>query len=139
MNTSTVAAPRQSSGRLFLVLGLGLATLGVIGYVVQLSMQRLMAPWYLPLSATLGVVSVAFALWKTRTVWRVLSLLLVMLLASLEWTFLVVLRLPAYTGPIETGKLFPTFATSLANGASFTERNLRGEQNSVLVFFRGRW
>ncbi|HEY7152884.1 MAG TPA: hypothetical protein VH575_02895 [Gemmataceae bacterium] len=139
MNTSTAVAPRRPSGRLFLVLGLTLAVLGVIGYAVQLSMHRLIAPWYLPISATLGVVFLLVALWQGRTIWRILALLLVVLLAGAEWMTLLGSRLPAYTGPVAAGQPFPAFATTRADGESFTQRDLRGDQNSVLVFFRGRW
>src|SRR5260370_24110058 len=98
MTTSSAAAPRRVPGRLFLALGLALAALGVIAYVVQLRMHSLMAPWYVPVSATLGVACVIVALWKARTVWRVLALLLVVLLAGAEWTVLLTTRLPAFTG-----------------------------------------
>src|SRR5262249_51941753 len=137
MNTSTAVAPRRPSGRLFLVLGLALAVLGVIGYAVQLSMHRLIAPWYLPISATLGAALLLVALWKGRTVWRVLALLLMVLLAGVEWMTLMGSRLPAYTGPVVAGQPFPEFATARADGEPFTQRDLQGDQNSVLVFFRG--
>jgi hypothetical protein len=122
------------------MLGLGLAVLGVIAYAVQFKAQHLTTPWYMPIAATLGVVFLAVSLWKRRTVWRVLALLLVVLLAGAEWTFLLVLmRLPQYTGPVAVGQPFPAFATVRADGTSFTERDLEGDQNSVFVFFRGRW
>ena len=139
MNTSSAVAPQPRSGRLFLALGLALAALGVIGYAVQLSTYRLLAPWYLPISATLGAVFLLVALWKRRTVWRVLALLLVVLLAGAEWMFMLETRLPAYTGPVAAGQPFPAFATTRADGEPFTQRDLQGDQNSVLVFFRGRW
>ena len=139
MTISSAAAPRRFPGRLFLALGLGLAALGVIGYVVQISTRHLMAPWYMPCSATLGVVFLVVALWQARTVWRVLAVLLVVLLAGAEWTFLLATRLPAYAGPVVTGKPFPAFATRRADNRPFTQRDLDGDQDNVLVFFRGRW
>ena len=80
MTTTSAAAPRPFPGRLFLALGLGLAALGVIGYIVQIATRHLSAPWYLPCLATLGAVFVAVSLWQARTVWRVLALLLVPIL-----------------------------------------------------------
>ncbi|HEY7423063.1 MAG TPA: hypothetical protein VH682_02365 [Gemmataceae bacterium] len=139
MNTPSPVAPRRSPGRLYLTLGLGLAVLGVIAYVVQVAAHRLTFPWYMPIAATLGLVFLAVSLWKKRTVWRVLALLLVGLLAGAEWAILLAARLPAYTGPVAAGKPFPAFATMRADGTPFTERDLEGDQNSVLVFFRGRW
>jgi hypothetical protein len=140
MATSSAAAPRRFPGRLFLALGLGLAALGVIGYVVQLSLQRLITPWYMPAAATLGVVCLVLSLWQRRTVWRILGLVLVLLLAGAEWTFLLAARLPPYSGPVAAGEPFPAFATTQFDGTPFTDRDLKGgDQDSVLVFFRGRW
>src|SRR5271169_5712295 len=112
MTTSLAPTRRRSPGRLFVALGLALAILGPAVYVVQISMQRLRAPWYLPIAATLGVVLLIVALWQARTVWRVLALLFVLLLAGAEWAFLLGSRLPAYTGPVAVGQPFPAFATT---------------------------
>jgi peroxiredoxin len=48
-------------------------------------------------------------------------------------------RLPLYKGPVAMGRPFPAFATVRADGSPFTQRDLQGDKNSVLVFFRGRW
>jgi cytochrome oxidase Cu insertion factor (SCO1/SenC/PrrC family) len=122
-----------------LLAGLGLSALGLIGYIAQLSAQRLATPWYMPCAATLGAACIILALWRRRTVWRVLALLLVMLLAGAEWAFVLGTRLPAYAGPVAVGRSFPGFATVRSDGTPFSERDLAGDQNSVLVFFRGRW
>jgi hypothetical protein len=139
MTISSAPAPRRFPGRLFLAIGLGLAVLGVAAYVVQIAAQRLMAPWYMPIAATLGVVFVVVSLWQTRTIWRILALLLVVLLAGAEWTLLIAGRLPAYTGPVAAGQPFPPFATTRADGTPFTQDDLQGDANNVFVFFRGRW
>ncbi len=139
MTISPSLAPRQYPGRLFLALGFGLALLGIGGYVVQIYLRRLTAPWYLPISATLGVVLLAVALWQARSVWRYLGLLLLVLLAGAEWTFLLGTRLPTYSGPVAQGQPFPEFTTVQADGTTFTQRDLQGDKNSVFVFFRGRW
>jgi hypothetical protein len=139
MNTTTTLAPPRVPGRPLVALGFGLAAFGLITYVVQLAMQSLMTPWYLPVLATLGALVLVAALWQARTVWRILILVLVVLFAAAGWTFLLAARLPAYAGPVAAGKPFPAFATERADGTPFTHRDLEGEQNSVLVFFRGRW
>jgi hypothetical protein len=139
MTISSPTAPRRFPGRLLLWLGLALAALGVIGYTVQISAQRLTMPWYLPVSATLGVVLLLASLWERRTVWRVLALVLVLLLAAAEWAMLLTTRLPAYAGPVAVGQPFPAFTTTRADGTSFTQSDLEGDRSSVLVFFRGRW
>ena len=139
MISSSSAAPHRFRGRVFLLLGLGLAVLGVVAYVVQISLQRLMAPWYMPALASLGVVLVVMSLLERRTVWRVFALLAVVLLAGAELAFLYAMRLPPYTGPIAVGRPFPAFETRRADGTPFTQRDLAGDRNNVLVFFRGRW
>jgi hypothetical protein len=139
MTTPPVAAPRPFPGRLLPALGLAFSALGLLGYVVQLARQHLAAPWYMPALGTLGVVCVAVALWQRRTAWRWLSLVLVLLVAGAEWTFLLGTRLPPYTGPVAAGQPFPAFTTTRADGTPFTRRDLEGGQDNVLVFFRGRW
>jgi hypothetical protein len=131
--------PARRPGRRLLLVGLGLAVLGVAAYVAQVAAHRLTTPWYMPIAGTLGVLCVVASLWQARTVWRVLALLLVLLVAGAEWAFLLTLRLPAYTGPVAVGQPFPAFTTARADGTPFTDRDLAGGQNSLLVAFRGRW
>ena len=71
MTDSSLAAAASLSRSSLLLLGLGLAVLGVVAYVVQISLQRLMIPWYMPILGLLGVVLVALSLSEKRTVWRV--------------------------------------------------------------------
>jgi hypothetical protein len=133
------AVRRCNPGRAYLVLGLVLAALGIVGYATQLWAQRLWTPWYLPIAGTLAVVCIVISLWKARTLWRVVVLVVVGLLAGAEWTMLAALRLPEYTGPVKDAQPFPAFATVRADGKAFTQRDLAGDHNDVLVFFRGRW
>src|SRR5436853_4991782 len=98
MTTSSPAAPRRYPGRLFLGLGLVVTLLGVVGYVVQLLTHRLTTPWYMPAAATVGVALVAISLCQAPTVWRVLALALVVLLAAATWRALLGHPLPPYTG-----------------------------------------
>ncbi len=137
--TTTTAIERRSSGRLLVVLGLTLAVLGVVGYALQIKAQHLAVPWYMPIAATVGLAFVLASLWQARTVWRVLALLLVALLAVGGWAFLLLMRLPEYTGPVAAGRPFPAFTTARADGTPFTQDDLKGSQTNVLVFFRGRW
>jgi hypothetical protein len=139
MTSSSFVPTQRSRGRLLLALGLALAALGIIGYAGQIRMQRLSTPWYMPALATLGVLLVVASLWQKRTVWRFLALFLVVLLAGAEWALLLMLRLPPYTGPVAVGRPFPAFTTTWADGTPMGEHDLQGDQNQVLVFFRGRW
>jgi hypothetical protein len=139
MTSSPIDTPDRSRGRLLLLSGLGLALLGVVAYVVQISLERLVVPWYMPALALLGVALVLTSLAKRRTVWRMLALVAVVLLAGLELAFLYTVRLPAYTGPIAVGRPFPAFEAKRADSTPFTQDDLAGEARHVLVFFRGRW
>jgi hypothetical protein len=139
MITTSKPTPSRSAGRPLFLLGLTIAWLGVFAYVGQVLLaQRLFTPWYLPIAGTLGVLLLLVALWQRVTVWRVIVLLPMLLLAGGEW-FMVRGSLPAYTGPVEVGRPFPVFATTLADGTPLTVADLQGEQDTVMVFFRGRW
>jgi hypothetical protein len=120
--------------------GLGIAALGVIAYVVQLSwMHRLTTPWYLPLSGTLAVAFVVASLVQARTVWRVAALVLVVLIAAAGWLWVLGLPLPKYDGTAKAGDPFPKFETVRYDGTPFTQDDLKGDKDTVMVFFRGRW
>ena len=68
------------------------------------------------------------------------ALVLCGLLAGAQWYFLLSLsKVPAYTGPVSSGVSFPAFSTMLADGSPFDQDSFPGEQNTALVFFRGRW
>jgi hypothetical protein len=139
MTDPPIAAPDRSRGRLFLLSGLGIAMLGLAAYAVQLSLRRLMLPWYMPAAALLGVALVVASVWKRRTEWRALALLAVVLLLGAELAALNATRLPPYAGPIVVGRSFPEFEARRADGTRFTQDDLLGDQHHALVFFRGRW
>jgi hypothetical protein len=120
-------------------MGLGIAVLGIVVYVAQVTAHWLFTPWYVPVAATLGVVLVFGALLRKRSIWRVLALLFLMLIAGFEWLFLFGAGLPTYTGPVAAGRPFPQFTTMRADGTTFTEHDLVADQHHVVVFFRGRW
>jgi hypothetical protein len=136
---TTATLPRTYTGRAYLWLGLVVAVLGIAGYVVQVSLPLLKTPWYLPITGMLGLVFVLIALWRQRTIWRFLALLLVGLLVAAELFMLLGARLAPYTGPIAVGQPFPAFATQKADGSPFTQQDLQGDKSQVMVFFRGRW
>jgi hypothetical protein len=131
--------PGRSAGRCWLLLGLGLAALGIAGYAGQIAARRLVTPWYMPALASLGAALVARSLWQRVTLWRAASFVLVGLLAAAEWMFVLGTRLPADTGMVAVGRSFPEFETVSSDGAPFARRDLEGDENHLLVFFRGRW
>jgi hypothetical protein len=136
MSITTMTRPR---GRLFMLLGLGLAALGIAAYVLQLWLRRLSVPWYMPAAALLGAALVAASLRESRSAWRILALVVVLILGGLEVMALNSMRLPRYTGPVAVGKPFPAFEAKLADGSPFTRASLAGDRATAMVFFRGRW
>jgi hypothetical protein len=138
--SSPLATSIRSAGRLYLWLGIALVAAGPLLYVIQLKAKMLSVPWYVPALATVGVALLLVSLAGRLTVSRITALTLCGLLTGAEWYFLLALsKLPTYTGPVAVGVSFPAFNTALADGSSFNRDSLRGEQNTALVFFRGRW
>ena len=107
--------------------------------LLMLAAKILITPWYAPLLGTLGVILMTVALVRSRTVWRFAAVAIFTLLVAFQWFGLFALRTPAYTGPVKDGQPFPAFATTLADGSAFTRADLQGDQNTVMVFFRGHW
>ncbi len=139
MGTPTTTEAPRSSGRIFLFFGLALMLAGPAAYAVQLNQKSLVVPWYVLVASAAGVLLVATSLWRRRSVWRILALVLVLLVTGLEGAMLLMMRTPPYTGPVAAGKPFPAFTTLRADGTSFTQRDLEGDRDNVLVSFRGRW
>jgi hypothetical protein len=128
------------AGKLYLGLGIGLLFLGPILYMVQIWARLLRVPWYAPALATIGAALLLVAVLRRPTVWRILALALGVLLVVGQWHFLLSKsKLPDYNGPVVLGTAFPAFTTTLADGSTFDQDGLRGEQNTAMVFFRGRW
>ena len=127
-------------GRSLLLLGALVAVAGpVLGIVLMFVAKILITPWYMPLLGTLGVVLIVLALMRSRSIWRWTALVIFTLFVGIQWWALLAMRTPAYTGPVKVGQPFPAFVTALADGSSFTQADLQGDQNTVIVFFRGHW
>ena len=127
-------------GRSLLLLGALAAVAGpVIGIVLMFVAKILITPWYMPLLGTLGVALIVLALMRSRSIWRWTALVIFTLFVGFQWWALLAMRTPAYTGPVKDGQPFPAFATTLADGSAFTQADLQGDQNTVMVFFRGHW
>jgi hypothetical protein len=134
-----VAAPK-AGGRLLLWTGILVAVLGIVAYALQLEAARLTTPWYAAALATLGAALILVSVLRRFTVWRFVALLFVGSLAAGEWWFLLSYsQLPSYAGPVTEGQPFPEFTVALADGTPFTQDNLKGDRDTLLVFFRGHW
>jgi hypothetical protein len=136
LNKTTARHP----GRYFLLLGVLLAIAGpVLMMLLTFAAKILIAPWYVPLLGTLGVALIVLALTRSRSIWRWTALVIFTLFVAFQWYVLLAMRTPAYSGRVKDGEPFPAFATTLADGSAFTQDHLKGDQNTVMVFFRGRW
>jgi hypothetical protein len=129
------------SSRLVLWLGILITILGPALYAAQLiQARRLMTPWYLPISGTIGLALVAWSILKARTITRFVVLGVIGLFTLGQWYFIASeSRLPEYAGSVAIGQPTPRFTTKRADGSPFSERDLVGTQTSAIVFFRGRW
>jgi hypothetical protein len=138
-NRSTTGA-RQHPGRALLLLGVFLA---IGGYALNMALmfgaKILRESWYAPILGTLGLALIILALMRSRSIWRWTAVVIFTLFVAFQWWALFAMRLPAYTGPVKDGQPFPAFATTLADGSAFTQDDLKGDQNTVMVFFRGHW
>jgi len=117
-----------------------LAVAGPVIYAVQVQNKSLMAPWYVPILATLGAFSMIWSSVQRRTIWRWGTAGMGLLFAAFLWLMMLVgMATPAYQGPVTVGQAFPNFETRLASGEAFQQGDLKGDKNTVLVFYRGHW
>jgi hypothetical protein len=138
-NQLTAVAKRRP-GRALLWLGMLVALAGLAIYIVLFNAKVLVTPWYAPILASIGVALLLLALVRARSIWRWAALVLFTFFAAAQWLMLlVVLATPAYTGPVKAGQPFPEFSATLADGSSFTQNDLKGDQNTAMVFYRGWW
>ena len=136
LNKMTARRP----GRSLLLLGVLVALAGpVLMFLLMFGAKILVTPWYAPLLGTLGVALIILALRRSRTIWRWTALMIFTVFVGFQWWTLFAMRTPDYTGPVKAGEPFPAFATTLADGSAFTQDDLTGDQNTVMVFFRGHW
>src|SRR5215831_14192930 len=127
-------------GRSLLLFGVFVAVAGpVLMMLLTFAAKILITPWYAPILGTLGVAMIILALTRSRSIWRWTAVVIFTLFVGFQWWALLAMRTPAYTGPVKDGEPFPAFATTLANGSGFTQDDLKGDQNTVMVFFRGHW
>jgi hypothetical protein len=127
-------------GRSLLLLGVILAIAGpVLMILLMFAVKILITPWYAPLLGTLGVALIVLAQTRSRSLWRWTAVVFFTFLVAFQWWALLAMRTPAYAGPVKDGRPLPAFATKLADGSAFTQADLQGDQNTVLVFFRGHW
>src|SRR5215831_17702524 len=136
----TSAGTLRHPGRPLLLLGVLVALAGpVLMILLTFAAKILITNWYGPLLGTLGLALIILALMRSRSVWRWTAVVIFTLLVGFQWFALLAMRLPEYTGPVKDGQPFPAFSTTLADGSAFTQDDLKGDRNTVMVFFRGHW
>lgn len=139
MNDLNETAARRP-GRSLLLLGVLVALAGpVINILLMFAAKILITPWYAPFLGTLGLALIIRSLMRSRSLWRWTAVVIFTLQLAFQCWVLFAMRTPAYTGPVKGGQPFPPFATTLADGSSFTEADLKRDENTVMVFFRGHW
>ena len=127
-------------GRSLLLLGVFLVVGAyALNFLLTFAAKILITNWFGPLVGTLGLALMILALMRSRSIWRWTAVVIFTLLVGFQWFALLAMRLPEYTGPVKDGQPFPAFATTLADGSAFTQADLQGDQNTVMVFFRGHW
>jgi hypothetical protein len=136
-NENIVTGPADS--RPYVIIGLLLGVGSLVAYIVQFSLHVLIVPWYVPVFGTTGCLMFVWAILQHRTWSRMIGLVFMILLSLGGWAFIGYARLPDYQGPVQIETGFPSFSTLTADGKPFLPANLAGSQNTVLVFFRGRW
>jgi hypothetical protein len=131
---------KRYPGRFYIGLGIITALLGPAFYAFQFFNNVLTTPWHLPVFGTVGLGLMVLAFCYARTGWRIAGMVFLALFAGLEWYFLLVFSvLPPYEGPVKQGQLFPAFQTMWSDGSPFTEKDLKGTKDTVMVFFRSSW
>ncbi len=136
--TRVPAAPPRT--RPLFLPGIVLFLAAPILYAIQLRFDRLFFPWYLPLLFTLGVLCMGASVWRQFGIGRAVGLAFCTLVCAFGWyMFLFGVNTPPYAGPAQVGRKVPAFATQLADGKAFTDRDLADDQDSIVLFFRGRW
>jgi hypothetical protein len=132
--------PARSRLPLFL-LGVLLFIAGPAIYATQmLALHQFKTPWHVPLLATVGAILMLLSVVQRPGIVRIIGLVLFTAICGFEWfAMLVVFPTPPYTGPVAVGQPMPAFATTYADGASFSDKDLANGKTHLLVFYRGHW
>lgn len=140
---TAIDAPKAQTPRRPLLVWVAplLSVAAVAAFFMQVFGAGVMiTPWYMPVA---GTVAASLGLWtigRPLRWWRVLVATGCLLIACLQWAFLLGLTvLPIYAGPIAGGSALPSFHTNLADGTEITESFFQQGETSALIFFQGRW
>ena len=143
MTTETVSSPVQTgaTGRGYFWAAIAVFVLSLVAAAIQFGViKELFVPWYAPAFTTIAAVMLICSLAQRRTIARIIVFVLLTAVAGFEWVALVALsKLPDYEGPARVGAKMPAFQTVLADGRTFSDKDLQDGTPSVLIFFRGRW
>src|SRR5262245_60427723 len=136
-----VIAPAPASvrkrGRGLFWLGITLPFIALAVYIVQFQFKMFFVPWYVPIASLIGLGLLAVSIWQRPSIVRIAGLVLIALFCVGQGLFFTVSKLPAYSGPVHVGETIPSFQTIMADGGSFSDRDLKQGKASVLLFFRG--
>lgn len=131
--TAPVRLPLYFAGILLFAAGPAL-------YTYQLSAGSLIAPWYVPVLASVGTLFLLASLTRRRSVPSLAGAAVLAAVCAFEWFFLLVAtKSPVYEGPAQIGRRVPAFQSVFADGSPITDADLARGAPTLLVFFRGRW
>ncbi len=139
---SPAAGPLQGPrGWPLFLLGMLVFCAGPVVYAVQVvGLRQAVMPWAMLALTSAGVVLMATSLVRRFSIARTIGCVVFLALTGFQWLFfLVIAKTPPYTGPAQTGARPPAFTAKLADGRPFSNADLGGGQDTVLLFFRGFW
>jgi len=100
----------------------------------------LVTPWYMPIGGTVAAILALGTIGRPLRWWRILVTAGCLLLACLQWAFLLGLTvLPTYSGQVASGSELPQFRANLADGTEIANSYFQKGETTLLVFFQGRW
>jgi hypothetical protein len=134
-----IAAPKPRGWPLFL-LGVVVFLAGPVAAAVQMGvLGQTSMPWAFLGLTSAGVLLMALSLVIRFGILRTIGTAVFALVTGAAWFMVFVgAKTPEYTGPAQVGTPAPAFEVALADGRSFTNKDL-ADGNTIVLFYRGHW
>src|SRR5262245_16724076 len=115
--------------------GIALFIVGPIVYAAMMQSDMLWTPWFMPILATIGVLLMVLSLWRKFGVVRGIGLLVFLVACAGEWFFfLYMIPTPQYAGAAQRNAMVPAFEATLADGSTFTNKDVAKGRSTVMLF-----
>lgn len=138
----SAAVPRRASSAPRLFWLAPLVSFGALGafFGQVFAAGLLVTPWYMPIGGTAAAILAIGTIGRPLRWWRVLVTGGCLLIACMQWVFLLALTaLPTYSGQVTSGSKLPSFHANLADGTEISNSYFQQGETTLLVFFQGRW